>query len=194
MGSKKKKKEDAPEETTAVETPEETSEETPLGSEQEAAAPDTEENAPETAEAPPGQDEEKEQLKDRLMRTLAEYDNFRKRSAKEKETLFADGKAYAVEALLTVADNFERALTAETSDGEFKKGMEMIFKQMQESFSKLGVTEIEAQGQPFDPLLHNAVMHVEDENLPENTVAQVFQKGYKMGDKVIRHAMVQVAN
>ena len=188
MGSKKKKGV-PPEEEPVMET-----EATPEETEREEAAQEAEQAPGETAEAAPGEDEEKGQLKDRLMRTLAEYDNFRKRSAKEKETLFADGKAYAVEALLTVADNFERALTAETSDGEFKKGMEMIFKPMQESFSKLGVTEIEAQGLPFDPLLHNAVMHVEDGELPENTVAQVFQKGYKMGDKVIRHAMVQVAN
>lgn len=190
MGSKKKKG-IPPEEEPARETGA-AQEET----ETEQAAPETEETkeAGETAEAPPGEDGELDQLKDQLMRTLAEYDNFRKRSTKEKETLFADGKAFAVEALLAVADNFERALDAETSDGEFKKGMEMIFKQLQESFSKLGVTEIEAQGLPFDPLLHNAVMHVEDENLPENTVAQVFQRGYKMGDKVIRHAMVQVAN
>jgi len=193
MGSKKKKGA-SKEENPVVENEQvrEEQEETP-------EAPGTpeppEEAGPEEAAGEAGaQDEEKEQLKDQLMRTLAEYDNFRKRSAKEKETLFADGKAYAVEALLAVADNFERALTTESSDGEFKKGMEMIFKQMQESFSKLGVTEIEAQGQPFDPQLHNAVMHIEDENLPENTVAQVFQKGYKMGEKVIRHAMVQVAN
>lgn len=185
MGSKKKKEKPAVENEAAEEK-------------EETVTPETEETetpAEEPAEEEtPEKDEEKEQLKDQLMRTLAEYDNFRKRSAKEKETLFADGKAYAVEALLTVADNFERALAAESGDGEFKKGMEMIFKQMQESFSKLGVTEIEAQGQPFDPQLHNAVMHIEDENLPENTVAQVFQKGYKMGEKVIRHAMVQVAN
>ena len=99
-----------------------------------------------------------------------------------------------MEQLLAVADNFERALDAQSSDPDFKKGMEMIFGQLKESFQKLGVSEIEAQGKPFDPTLHNAVMHVEDDALEENTVAEVFQKGYQMGDKVIRHAMVKVAN
>ena len=141
--------------------------------------------------------QENEKLKDQLMRTLAEYDNFRKRSAKEKDALFSEGKAYAVEALLPVADNFERALQAQVGEGaqgELQKGMGMILKQLQEGFEKLGITEIDAQGEPFDPRYHNAVMHVEDESLPENTVAQVFQKGYRLGDKVIRPAMVQVAN
>ena len=96
-----------------------------------------------------------------------------------------------------MADNFERALQAQVGEGaqgELQKGMEMILKQLQEGFEKLGITEIDAQGEPFDPRYHNAVMHVEDESLPENTVAQVFQKGYRLGDKVIRPAMVQVAN
>ena len=99
-----------------------------------------------------------------------------------------------MQAFLPVYDNLERALKQDTADEAYKKGVEMIMAQMKEVFAKLGVTEIEAKGQPFDPNLHNAVMHIEDENLGENTVAQVFQAGFMLGEKVIRFAMVQVAN
>ena len=132
--------------------------------------------------------------KDQFLRLAAEYDNYRKRTAKEKESLWTDAKADTVQAFLPVYDNLERALKQETADEAYKKGVEMIMAQMKEVFAKLGVTEIEAKGQPFDPNLHNAVMHIEDENLGENTVAQVFQAGFMLGEKVIRFAMVQVAN
>ena len=132
--------------------------------------------------------------KDQFLRLAAEYDNYRKRTAKEKESLWTDAKADTVQAFLPVYDNLERALKQDTADEAFKKGVEMTMNQLKEVFAKLGVTEIEAQGKPFDPNLHNAVMHIEDENLGENTIAQVFQAGFMLGEKVIRFAMVQVAN
>ena len=132
--------------------------------------------------------------KDQFLRLAAEYDNYRKRTAKEKESLWTDAKADTVQAFLPVYDNLERALKQDTADEAFKKGVEMTMNQLKEVFARLGVTEIEAQGQPFDPNLHNAVMHIEDENLGENTIAQVFQAGFMLGEKVIRFAMVQVAN
>ena len=132
--------------------------------------------------------------KDQFLRLAAEYDNYRKRTAKEKESLWTDAKADTVQAFLPVYDNLERALKQDTADEAFKKGVEMTMNQLKEVFAKLGVTEIEAEGKPFDPNLHNAVMHIEDENLGENTVAQVFQAGFMLGEKVIRFAMVQVAN
>ena len=132
--------------------------------------------------------------KDQFLRLAAEYDNYRKRTAKEKESLWTDAKADTVQAFLPVYDNLERALKQDTSDEAYKKGVEMTMNQLKEVFAKLGITEIEAQGQPFDPNLHNAVMHIEDENLGENVVAQVFQAGFMLGEKVIRFAMVQVAN
>ena len=132
--------------------------------------------------------------KDQFLRLAAEYDNYRKRTAKEKESLWTDAKADTVQAFLPVYDNLERALKQDTADEAFKKGVEMTMNQLKEVFARLGITEIEAEGKPFDPNLHNAVMHIEDENLGENTVAQVFQAGFMLGDKVIRFAMVQVAN
>ncbi|NBI10408.1 nucleotide exchange factor GrpE [Colidextribacter sp. OB.20] len=132
--------------------------------------------------------------KEQFLRLAAEYDNYRKRTAKEKEGLWADAKADTVQAFLPVYDNLERALKQETADEAYKKGVEMIMNQLKEIFAKLGITEIDAQGKPFDPNLHNAVMHIEDENLEENVVAQVFQAGFMLGEKVIRFAMVQVAN
>ena len=131
---------------------------------------------------------------DKYLRLCAEYDNYRKRTAKEKEALGADVRADTAAAFLPVYDNLERALKVETADEAFKKGVEMTVKQLREVLSKLGITEIPAQGQAFDPNLHNAVMHVEDESLGENTVAEVFQAGFQCGDKVIRFAMVKVAN
>ena len=133
-------------------------------------------------------------LDDRFLRLAAEYDNYRKRTAKEKESIWNDAKADAALAFLPVYDNLERALKQETADEAFKKGVEMTMNQLKEVLTKLGITEIPAQGQPFDPKYHNAVMHVEDESLGENTVAEVFQAGFKLGDKVIRFSMVKVAN
>ncbi len=132
--------------------------------------------------------------KDQFLRLAAEYDNYRKRTAKEKENLWTEAKADTVQAFLPVYDNLDRAMKQETADEAYKKGVEMTMNQLKEGFGKRGVTEIEAGGRPFDPNLHNAVMHIEDENLGENTVAQVFQAGFMLGEKVIRFAMVQVAN
>ena len=152
---------------------------------------DTPAGEPEPEEAPA-----QEQLvpREQFLRLAAEYDNYRKRTAKEKESLWAGAKADTVQAFLPVYDNLERALKQETADEAYKKGVEMTMNQLREVFAKLGITEIEAQGKPFDPNLHNAVMHIEDENLGENIVAQVFQAGFMLGEKVIRFAMVQVAN
>ena len=136
-----------------------------------------------------------ESVKDQFVRLTAEYDNYRKRTAKEKDALYQDAKADTVRAFLPVYDNLERAVAAPgDEESPHKKGLEMIFHQYQDILKNLGVTEIEAQGQPFDPEKHNAVMHIEDENLGESVVAQVFQAGFMLGDKVIRHAIVQVAN
>ena len=154
------------------------------------------------AEAPNPLLEELEALKknlsdqeDKFLRLAAEYDNYRRRSQKEKESAWSDAKADTAAAFLPVYDNLERAVATEgDEDSPHKKGLEMIFHQYQEILKKLGVTEIEAQGQPFDPEKHNAVMHIDDENLGENVVSQVFQAGFLLGDKVIRHAIVQVAN
>ena len=136
-----------------------------------------------------------ESVKDQFVRLTAEYDNYRKRTAKEKDSLYQDAKADTIREFLAVYDNLERAVSTEgDEDSPHKKGLEMIFHQYQEILKKLGVTEIEAQGAPFDPEKHNAVMHIDDENYGENVVSQVFQAGFMLGDKVIRHAIVQVAN
>jgi len=132
--------------------------------------------------------------KDRHLRLAAEYDNFRKRTSREREMLFADATATAVGEFLPIYDNFERALQTPTEDAAYRKGVEMIFTQLCETMKKLKVEEINPAGEKFDPNLHNAVMHVEDEALDENMVTEVFQKGFKIGDKVIHHAMVKVAN
>ena len=132
--------------------------------------------------------------KDKYLRVAAEYDNFRRRSTTDRLNAVADAKANVITEILSVIDNFERALASECTDENYKKGVEMIFNQYTGILTKLGVTEIEAMGQPFDPNVHHAVNQVEDENFGENTVCQVFQKGYKLGEKVIRCAMVVVAN
>ncbi len=132
--------------------------------------------------------------KDKYLRLAAEYDNYRRRSQKEKENVYSDGKADTVLQLLPVYDNLARALKAECSDPNFYKGVEMTMTQLLGIFEKLGVKPIEAEGQPFDPTEHNAVVHVEDEALGENLVVEEFQKGFKLNDKVIRFAMVKVAN
>ena len=134
------------------------------------------------------------QQEDKFLRLAAEYDNYRKRTAKEKEALWAQAKADTAVAFLPVYDNLERALKQETADEAYKKGVEMTMNQLKSVLEKLGITEIDALGKPFDPALHNAVMHVEDENFGENTVAEVFQAGFMLGEKVIRFAMVKVAN
>ena len=131
---------------------------------------------------------------EKYMRLAAEYDNFRKRSQKEREALYTDIKADTLMKFLPVYDNLERALKQETADEAYRKGVEMIMDQFKATMEKLGVTEIESEGQKFDPEKHNAVMHVDDENYGENEIVEVFQKGFKVGEKVIRFAMVKVAN
>lgn len=132
---------------------------------------------------------------DRLLRVMAEYDNFRKRSQKEKEAAYGDTKAATIGEFLPVYDNFMRAMSAEATDLEsFKKGIEMIFNQYGETLKKLGVEAFGEKGEEFDPNIHNAVMHGEDDALPENSISDVFSTGYKMGDRVIRPAIVKVVN
>ena len=135
-----------------------------------------------------------EDLTDKLKRSLAEFDNFRKRTDKEKSSMYDIGARDIVEKMLPVLDNFERGLAAAPSDDKFAEGMQMIYKQLVTALTDAGVKPIEAVGQTFDPELHNAVMHVEDENLGENVVAEEFQKGYLFKDHVVRHSMVKVAN
>ena len=124
----------------------------------------------------------------------ADYDNFRKRTVKEKEAYYGNGKADAVAKLLPVYDNLERALNQPTEDAAYKKGVEMTMNELVKIFTGLGVEIFGNVGEEFDPNLHNAVMHIEDETVEENTIVQVFQKGFKIGEKVVRFAMVQVAN
>ena len=131
---------------------------------------------------------------DSLLRLAAEYDNFRKRTIKEKEASYGNGKADAVAKILPVYDNLERALNQPTEDAAYKKGVELTMNELVKILTGLGVEIFGAPGDTFDPNLHYAVMHTEDESLPENTIAQVFQKGFKIGEKVVRFAMVQVAN
>ena len=136
-----------------------------------------------------------ESVKDQFVRLTAEYENYRKRTATEKDGLYQDARADTIREFLAVYDNLERACAAEgDDDSPHKKGLVMIFHQYQEILKKLGVEEIAALGQTFDPETMNAMMHVDDENFGENTVAQVFQAGFRLGDKVVRHAIVQVAN
>ena len=132
--------------------------------------------------------------RDAHLRVAAEFDNFRKRTIKEKEASYGNGKADAVEKLLPVYDNLERALNQPTEDEAFKKGVEMTMTQLVGIFSGLGVEIFGNVGEEFDPNFHNAVMHTEDEKFGESTICQVFQKGFKLGEKIIRFAMVQVAN
>ena len=191
-------KKDKQKEAAAPETPEEQA--APQAPAPEPEEKQAEPEAGEAAETDPLL-EELETLKkklseqeDKFLRLAAEYDNYRKRTAKEKEALWADVKADTAAAFLPVYDNLERALKQETADEAYKKGVEMTMNQLREVLSKLGLTEIDALGKPFDPNLHNAVMHVEDESLGENTVAEVFQAGFMLGEKVIRFSMVKVAN
>ena len=132
--------------------------------------------------------------RDAHLRVAAEFDNFRKRTVKEKEASYGNGKADAVAKMLPVYDNLERALQQETSDAAFKKGVEMTMTELLKIFGSLGVEVYGNVGDQFDPNLHNAVMHIENEELEENSISAVFQKGFKIGDKVVRFAMVQVAN
>ena len=157
------------------------------------AAPAEETAAPAEEKAPEA-DPALAALNDKYLRICAEYDNFRKRSQKEKEALYTDVKAETLKAFLPVYDNLLRALAQPTEDVAYAKGVEMIMAQFNATMEKLGVEKIESLGQTFDPSYHNAVMHVDDEEKGENEIVEVFQEGFKAGDKVIRFAMVKVAN
>ena len=149
--------------------------------------------APETPEVNPWEEKYNAE-RDAHLRVAAEFDNFRKRTVKEKEASYGNGKADAVAKILPVYDNLERALKQETTDAAFKKGVEMTMTELVKILNGLGVEIFGQVGDSFDPNLHNAVMHTENEELGENVIAQVFQKGFKIGEKVVRFAMVQVAN
>ena len=163
------------------------------------AAKQPEEKKPEDAKQQEASEFEKAQQAlaqehDSYLRLAAEYDNYRKRSQKERDNLYTEIRSETVEKFLPVYDNLERALAQETQDAAFKKGVEMTMNQLVSVMEKLGVESFGAAGDHFDPQLHNAVMHIEDESLGENVIAEVFQKGFKVGEKVVRFAMVKVAN
>ena len=160
---------------------------------QETAQEEVVETSEEVVEANPWEEKYNEEHNLRL-RLAAEYDNFRKRTAKEKEQSYTNGKADAVEKLLPVYDNLERALNQPTEDAAYKKGVEMTMAELVKIFTALGVEIFGEKGDAFDPNLHNAVMHIDDEAFEENVISQVFQKGFKVGEKIVRFAMVQVAN
>ena len=190
------------ENTDTTETNTEGSEETSAGQEETG----TDESSGETGkkgffgkkkEKKDPKDQQIEDLTDRVRRTMAEFDNFRKRTEKEKSAMYEIGARDIVERILPVIDNFERGLATvpeEAKGSPFAEGMEMIYKQLLKTLEEAGVKPIEAVGQPFDPNFHNAVMHIEDDSLGENVVAQELQKGYLYRDTVVRHTMVQVAN
>ena len=188
MAKKKKNTDPAQEAAESVETPETTEVEA-------SETPETTETPAPQAEAPQEDWEAKYQAEhDSYLRLAAEFDNFRKRTIKEKDASYGNGKADAVAKLLPVYDNLERALNQPTEDAAYKKGVEMTMTELVKIFTGLGVEIFGNPGDEFDPNLHNAVMHIDDETLGENVIAQVFQKGFKIGEKVVRFAMVQVAN
>ena len=159
---------------------------------------ETVENAEVTEEAPLEEENEFEKkyndVNEKYLRTLAEYDNYRKRTIKEKESIYPEAKAVVIEKFLPVLDNFQRAIESAENKDAFYEGVVMLKKQMDDVLATLGVEEIKAVGEEFNPEVHNAVMHVEDEEAGENIIVEEFQRGYKIGDRVIRHSMVKVAN
>lgn len=187
---KKKKNKTAKAEDTAVKQPEQTT------SSDQPEVTKAESNAAEPVEKIAALEKDMAQMKDRYLRTVAEYDNFRKRTQKEKTQIYTDAAASTIEAILPVLDNLDRALAScgEEEDSPIGQGVQMIAKQFYEVLAKLKVTEIPALGETFDPQVHNAIMHIEDEAYKEGEIIEVFQKGYQMEDKVIRHAIVKVAN
>lgn len=159
------------------------------------AGDETKDQQPAAEETVPAAETEKQPAEsERYLRLMAEFDNYKKRSVKERESIYTDVRVDTVSRFLPVYDNLERALRAETADEAYKKGVEMTFNQLMDVFGKLGVEPIESVGKPFDPNLYNAVMHVEDPDRGENEIVEEFQKGFKIGDKVIRFSMVKVAN
>ena len=193
----KEKKQNAPAEPVEEKTEaaaEEIKEEAPA---KEAEEPVEEKQAQPAAEKPEPKKpvvDELATMNDKYLRLCAEYDNFRKRSQKEKDALYGDIKANTLKAFLPVYDNLVRALAQPTEDEAYSKGVEMIMAQFKSTMEKLGVTEMDCLGKTFDPAFHNAVMHVEDAEKGENEIVEVFQQGFMLGDKVIRFAMVKVAN
>ena len=158
--------------------------------------PEVAEETPETVETPEVNpwEEKYNAERDAHLRVAAEFDNFRKRTIKEKEASYGNGKADAIAKMLPIYDNLERALNQPTEDAAYKKGVEMTMNELVKIFTSLGVEIFGNVGDEFDPNIHNAIMHTEDESVAENTITMVFQKGIKMGDKIVRFAMVQVAN
>ena len=167
--------------------------ETPVEETPEETTPEVAEEVTETPEANPWEEKYNAEH-DSYLRLAADYDNFRKRTVKEKEASYGNGRADTIGKLLPVYDNLERALNQPTEDEAYKKGVEMTMTQLVGILTGLGVEIFGNVGDTFDPNLHNAVMHTDDESLGENTISQVFQKGFKLGDKIVRFAMVQVAN
>ena len=196
------KQETAPEkEQTTPETEAEVKEETKAAPEAE-QKPDKKaekksEKAEKKSEKAPTKKSLEEELaagRDKYLRLLAEYDNFRRRSAKERENIYTDVRCETLKKFLPVYDSLSRALAQTPEDDACRKGLEMIMTQYEKSLEQLGVVMIEAVGQPFDANLHNAVMHIEDENYGENVIVEEFEKGFKIGDKILRYSMVKVAN
>ena len=195
MADKKKKQNPIPEEARPETEPAPEQEAQPAPDQEQAAdTPGTEAAPSQEGAETPGAEQLLAEAADKYLRLAAEYDNYRKRTAKEKESIWSEAKAQTVAAFLPVFDNLERALKQETADEAYKKGVEMTMKGLQDALTGLGVEQIPALGETFDPNVHNAVMHIDDEELGENVVAEVFQAGFRIGDKVIRHAMVKVAN
>ena len=194
MAADKEKNETSPAEEEAKE---ETAPQKPEKSEKEKKKEEKKAKKEKKEETKPQEPDYKAELSganDRYLRLLAEYDNYRKRSQKEKDNLYGDIRADVVSKFLPVYDNLSRALAQSTEDEAYRKGVEMIMTQFCTTLEKLGVTKIESLGKTFDPKLHNAVMHVDDEEKGENEIVEVFQEGFMIGEKVIRFAMVKVAN
>lgn len=196
MSTEKEKKDTAPVEESAAEESKETApvEEEPKKEKKSNPKKEKDKESKKAPDLKEAAEKLVREEKDRYLRLAAEYDNFRKRSQKEKDSLYTDIKVDTLRKFLPVYDNLERALKQATADEAYRKGVEMIMAQFKSTMDGLGVTEIAAEGEKFDPEKHNAVMHVEDESFGENEIVEVFQRGFTLGDKVIRFAMVKVAN
>lgn len=177
-----------------ADTPGETAETEVLTDEEAAQFAEDAEQAPAEADAPDAAEKALAEANDKYMRLFAEFDNFRKRTAKEKSETYQDAVAKTVLELLPAVDSFERAMESPCTDEAYRSGMEKIYQQMTAILAKLGVEEIPALNEPFDPKVHNAIRQIEDENFGESTVCEVYQKGYRLGDRIVRCAMVSVAN
>ena len=196
MSTEKEKKDTAPVEESAAEESKETApvEEEPKKEKKSKPKKEKDKESKKAPDLKEAAEKLVREEKDKYLRLAAEYDNFRKRSQKEKDSLYTDIKVDTLRKFLPVYDNLERALKQATADEAYRKGVEMIMAQFKSTMDGLGVTEIAAEGEKFDPKKHNAVMHVEDESFGENEIVEVYQRGFTLGDKVIRFAMVKVAN